>query len=521
MLTAYDYSTAKLFDEAGIDTMLVGDSLGMVMLGYDSTIPVTVDDMIHHGAAVVRGAKNAMIVVDMPFLSYHTSVYDAVANAGRIMKETGCTAVKLEGGKNVCPQIEAIVNAQIPVCAHIGLTPQSSNMFGGFRVQGKSEEAAKELIEAAQAVEKAGAFMLVLEGIPEKLAAIITKKVHIPTIGIGASPECDGQVLVYQDMLAMYGNFVPKFVRQFAQVGEVMQGAVKDYINAVKEGTFPGPENTYAISDDVIEKLTELREKEDSPLSKVIYDTMFKNQELAVKLNRPSCQDTGVLQFWVKCGTKFPLIDELEGLLKEAVVKATFEAPLRHNSVETFDEYNTGKNVGKGTPTVFWDIVPNSDKCEIYTYMAGGGCTLPGKAMVLMPGEGYEGVTKFVMDVMTTYGLNACPPLLVGVGVATSVETAALLSKKALMRPIGSHNENERAAKMETLLEDGINAIGLGPQGMGGKYSVMGVNIENTARHPSTIGVAVNVGCWSHRRGHIVFDKDLNYTITTHSGVEL
>ena len=197
MLTAYDYSTAKLFDEAGIDTMLVGDSLGMVMLGYDSTIPVTVDDMIHHGAAVVRGAKNAMIVVDMPFLSYHTSVYDAVANAGRIMKETGCTAVKLEGGKNVCPQIEAIVNAQIPVCAHIGLTPQSSNMFGGFRVQGKSEEAAK-------------------------------------------------------DMLAMYGNFVPKFVKQFAQVGEVMQGAVKDYINAVKEGTFPGPENTYAISDDVI-----------------------------------------------------------------------------------------------------------------------------------------------------------------------------------------------------------------------------------------------------------------------------
>ena len=521
MLTAYDYSTAKLFDEAGIDTMLVGDSLGMVMLGYDSTIPVTVDDMIHHGAAVVRGAKNAMIVVDMPFLSYHTSVYDAVANAGRIMKETGCTAVKLEGGKNVCPQIEAIVNAQIPVCAHIGLTPQSSNMFGGFRVQGKSEEAAKELIEAAQAVEKAGAFMLVLEGIPEKLAAIITKKVHIPTIGIGASAECDGQVLVYQDMLAMYGNFVPKFVKQFAQVGEVMQGAVKDYINAVKEGTFPGPENTYAISDDVIEKLTELREKEDSPLSKVIYDTMFKNQELAVKLNRPSCQDTGVLQFWVKCGTKFPLIDELEGLLKDAVVKATFEAPLRHNSVETFDEYNTGKNVGKGTPTVFWDIVPNSDKCEIYTYMAGGGCTLPGKAMVLMPGEGYEGVTKFVMDVMTTYGLNACPPLLVGVGVATSVETAALLSKKALMRPIGSHNENERAAKMETLLEDGINAIGLGPQGMGGKYSVMGVNIENTARHPSTIGVAVNVGCWSHRRGHIVFDKDLNYTITTHTGVEL
>ena len=235
---------------------------------------------------------------------------------------------------------------------------------------------------------------------------------------------------------------------------------------------------------------------------------LFPKQSMILCL-KISCQDTGVLQFWVKCGTKFPLIGELEALLKDAVVKATFEAPLRHNSVETFDEYNTGKNVGKGTPTVFWDIVPDSDECEIYTYMAGGGCTLPGKAMVLMPGEGYEGVTKFVMDVMTTYGLNACPPLLVGVGVATSVETAALLSKKALMRPIGSHNDNERAAKMEALLEDGINAIGLGPQGMGGKYSVMGVNIENTARHPSAIGVAVNVGCWSHRRGHIVFDKDL------------
>lgn len=275
------------------------------------------------------------------------------------------------------------------------------------------------------------------------------------------------------------------------------------------------------LPDDVIAKLDELAEREDGFLPKVIYQTMKKNQKLAKELDRPSCQDTGVLQFWVKCGTAFPLIGDLKALLKEAVIRATFQTPLRHNSVETFDEYNTGKNVGKGTPTVFWDIVPDSDKCEIYTYMAGGGCSLPGKAMVLMPGAGYEGVTKFVMDVMTTYGLNACPPLLVGVGVATSVETAALLSKKALMRPIGSHNENERAAYMEKLLENGINSIGLGPQGMGGKYSVMGVHIENTARHPSTIGVAVNVGCWSHRRGHIIFDRDLNYTITTHSGVTL
>ena len=275
------------------------------------------------------------------------------------------------------------------------------------------------------------------------------------------------------------------------------------------------------LPDDVIAKLTELKDQEDSPLAKVIYQTMFRNQELAVKLDRPSCQDTGVIQFLVKCGTGFPLINELEGLLKDAVVQATFATPLRHNSVETFDEYNTGKNVGKGTPTVWWEIVPNWDGCELYTYMAGGGCTLPGNATVLMPGEGYEGVTKFVLDRMTSYGLNACPPLLVGVGVATSVETAAFLSKKALLRPIGSHNENERAAKMEKLLEDGINAIGLGPQGMGGKFSVMGVNIENTARHPSAIGVAVNVGCWSHRRGHIVFDKDLNFEVTTHTGFSM
>ena len=271
------------------------------------------------------------------------------------------------------------------------------------------------------------------------------------------------------------------------------------------------------LPDDVVAKLEELGSQETDALPKVLYETMTKNQGLAVELNRPSCQDTGVLQFWLKCGTNFPYINELEALLKDAVVQATFAAPLRHNSVETFDEYNTKKNVGKGTPTVWWDIVPNSDKCEIYAYMAGGGCTLPGKAMVLMPGAGYEGVTDFVLDQMTTYGLNAWPPLLVCVGVGTSVETAALNSKKALMRPIGSHNDNANAAKMEKLLEDGINAIGLGPQGMGGKYSVMGVNIENTARHPSTIGVAVNVGCWSHRRGHLVVNPDLTVTCDTHS----
>ena len=233
------------------------------------------------------------------------------------------------------------------------------------------------------------------------------------------------------------------------------------------------------LPDDVAAKLKELAEKETVPIAKLLYETYTKNQKLAKELNRPSCQDTGVLQYFVKCGTNFPLIGELEGLLKEATVQATFATPLRHNSVETFDEVNTKRNVGKGTPTVFWDIVPDDDHCEIYTYMAGGGCSLPGHAKVLMPGEGYEGVTKFVLDVMTSYGLNACPPLLVGVGIGTSVEVAALQSKKALMRRIGSHNPNPKAAKMEQLLEDGINAIGLGPQGLRGKNSVLGVNIEN------------------------------------------
>lgn len=275
------------------------------------------------------------------------------------------------------------------------------------------------------------------------------------------------------------------------------------------------------LPDDIQEKLIQLREAETQPLARLIYDTMFKNQELAVKLDRPCCQDTGVLQFWIRCGAGFPLLGELEGLLREAVIQATVAAPLRHNSVETFDEYNTRRNVGKGTPTVFWEIVPENDTCEISVYMAGGGCTLPGRAMVLMPGAGYEGVARFVLDQMTIYGLNACPPLLVGVGVATSVETAALLSKKALMRPLGSHNPNARAAKLEQLLTDGINAIGLGPQGMGGSSSVLGVHVENTARHPSTIGVAVNVGCWSHRRGQVIFDRELNARVTTHRGVTL
>lgn len=255
MLTCYDYSTAKLMDAVGVEILLVGDSLGNTMLGYENTLPVTMEDMLAHTAAVSRGAKNALILGDMPFLSYQTSVYDAVMNAGRFMKEAGANAVKLEGGARVCPQIRAIVDADIPVCAHIGLTPQSVNAFGGFKVQGKSIEAARTLIEDAKRVEEAGACMVVLEGIPAKLAEIITDTVSIPTIGIGAGAGCDGQVLVYQDMLGMFTDYVPKFVKQFANVGEVMSRAFSDYMQEVKAGTFPAQEHTYKISDDVIEAL--------------------------------------------------------------------------------------------------------------------------------------------------------------------------------------------------------------------------------------------------------------------------
>lgn len=255
MLTAYDYSTAKLVDECGVNTILVGDSLGMVMLGYEDTLSVTMEDMIHHTAAVTRGAKNALVVGDMPFMSYQTSVYDAVVNAGRLMKEGRCQAVKLEGGASVCPQIKAITEASIPVVAHIGLTPQSVNAFGGFKVQGKSEADARRLIEEAKAVEEAGAFAIVLECIPAKLAKLITESVSIPTIGIGAGADCDGQVLVYQDMLALFSDFKPKFVKHFANAGEVMKRGFMDYIKEVKEGTFPAAEHTFKIADDIINKL--------------------------------------------------------------------------------------------------------------------------------------------------------------------------------------------------------------------------------------------------------------------------
>ena len=229
MLTAYDYSTAKLVDAAGINSILVGDSLGNTILGYEDTLSVTMEDMIHHTAAVARGAKNALVIGDMPFMSYQASVYDAVVNAGRLMKEGRANAVKLEGGASVCEQIKAIVGASIPVCAHIGLTPQSINAFGGFKVQGKGGKQAQQLLDDARRVQEAGAFAVVLEGIPALLAQKITDTLDIPTIGIGAGAGCDGQVLVYQDMLCMFTDFKPKFVKHFANVGEIMTEAIKTF----------------------------------------------------------------------------------------------------------------------------------------------------------------------------------------------------------------------------------------------------------------------------------------------------
>ena len=255
MLTAYDYSTAQAVDNSGINGILVGDSLGMVMLGYEDTLSVTMEDMIHHTKAVARGAKNSLVVADMPFMSYQTSVYDAVFNAGRLIKEGRAQAVKLEGGVEVADHIEVIVKASIPVMGHIGLTPQSVNAFGGFKVQGKSEEAAKKLIEDALAVERAGAFAVVMEGVPSKLAAIVTEKLSIPTIGIGAGVKCDGQILVYQDMLGMFNDFTPKFVKKYENLGDRMRNAFATYIEEVKNGSFPSEEHGFKIDEEVIEKL--------------------------------------------------------------------------------------------------------------------------------------------------------------------------------------------------------------------------------------------------------------------------
>lgn len=255
MLTAYDYSTAKLLDEAGVDVLLIGDSLGMVVQGNDNTLSVTVDEMIYHAKSVKRGVKNAFIVVDMPFLSYHVSAEDAVRNAGRIIKESGADAVKIEGGENVIDAISAIIKAQIPVVGHLGLTPQSVNVFGGFKVQGKSNEQAQKIIEQAKLLEQSGVCAVVLECVPQEVAKIISETLSIPTIGIGAGRYCDGQVLVINDMLGMFSDFSPKFVKHYANMGEVVSNAVKEYIKEINNGDFPTEAHSFVGNGEVIKKL--------------------------------------------------------------------------------------------------------------------------------------------------------------------------------------------------------------------------------------------------------------------------
>jgi len=254
MMTAYDYPSARLVDEAGIDTILVGDSLGMVVLGYDSTVPVTMDEMIHHCKAVCRAAKSSLVIGDMPFLSYQVSADKAIENAGRFIKEARCDAVKLEGGSEMAPVVRAIVKAGIPVCGHIGLTPQTATLLSGFRVQGKDAESASKLVVASKSIEEAGAFMLVMECIPDLLGARISRELKIPTIGIGAGKDCDGQVLVYHDLVGLFERFTPKFAKQYVKLSPLIRDALTQFRKEVEEGAFPGPEHTFAMKQEEAKK---------------------------------------------------------------------------------------------------------------------------------------------------------------------------------------------------------------------------------------------------------------------------
>ena len=257
MLTAYDYCTAKLLDEAGVPLLLVGDSLGVVMLGHETTVPVTMDDVIRLTQAVIRGTKRALVVADLPFMSYQPSVEDAVRNAGRLMQESGAQAVKLEGGVSVAESVRRIVEAGIPVMGHIGLTPQSFYQLGGFKVQGRTAAVAARLLEDAAALEQAGAFSIVLEGIPSPLAARITARSGVPTIGIGAGPDCDGQVQVIHDLLGLFTDFVPRHARRYAELGETIKDAVRRYSADVEAGTFPSAKESFSMDERVLQELGE------------------------------------------------------------------------------------------------------------------------------------------------------------------------------------------------------------------------------------------------------------------------
>ncbi|MCJ7743673.1 MAG: 3-methyl-2-oxobutanoate hydroxymethyltransferase [Dehalococcoidales bacterium] len=255
MLTAYDYSTAKIVDEVGVPLILVGDSLGMVVLGYESTIPVTMEEMLHHTKAVVRGTKRSLIVGDMPFMTYHLSVEQALQNAARFIQEAGAQAIKLEGGVTVAEKVRRMVQCGMPVMGHIGLTPQSIHQFGGHKVQGKSPEGAKKLLDDAIALDEAGAFAIVLETVPTPLATLITEKVSVPTIGIGAGIGCDGQVQVINDILGSFADFVPKHAKQYAKLTDIIRKAVTDYHNEVKDGTFPTEKQSFTMDESVLAEL--------------------------------------------------------------------------------------------------------------------------------------------------------------------------------------------------------------------------------------------------------------------------
>ncbi len=255
MLTAYDYPSARLAQEAGVDVILVGDSLGMVVLGYDSTVPVTMADMVHHSRAARRGAKDTFMLTDMPFLSYQISPAQALENAARLVQEGGCEGVKVEGGEEISAQVRALTGAGIPVCAHIGLTPQSATALSGYKVQGRTAEAARKLVRDAQALEEAGAFMIVLECIPAQVAELIGRKLSIPTIGIGGGAQCDGQVLVFHDTLGLFERFVPKFVKQYETLGVKARQALSEYAREVRSGAFPDAAHSFSMNEEQLQKI--------------------------------------------------------------------------------------------------------------------------------------------------------------------------------------------------------------------------------------------------------------------------
>jgi len=270
------------------------------------------------------------------------------------------------------------------------------------------------------------------------------------------------------------------------------------------------------LPDDVYDALCGMRERESNPVAQSVYDCMFENISEAVRLDRPICQDTGIVQFFVKVGAKFPYISEIKSALTDAVKSATKDVPLRPNAIEPFTEKNTGDNVAAGSPWIEWEIVPEVETLTVEIYLAGGGCSLPGKAVVLMPSAGYEGVAKIVLDAVCERGINACPPLIIGVGIASCADAAGVLSKRALLRQVGSANPLPQAAELEVMLKDAVNSIGIGPNALTGTESVIGVHVEYAAHHPATLAVGVSFGCWASRHGVIEFDSGLNFRILSH-----